>query len=42
MGKDQDKNWCVSWPWFDWIMGTREKYVGTERERRVEAARAQA
>jgi hypothetical protein len=24
MGKNQDKNWCVSWPLFDWIMGTRE------------------
>lgn len=18
-------NWCVTWPWFDWIMGTRRK-----------------
>jgi hypothetical protein len=23
MGKNQDANWCVSWPWFDWVMGTR-------------------
>jgi hypothetical protein len=23
MGSDQDANWCVTWPWFDWIMGTR-------------------
>jgi hypothetical protein len=32
LGPDQDKNWCVTRPWFDWIMGTREPYVGTERE----------
>jgi hypothetical protein len=32
MGPDQDKNWCVTKPWFDWIMGTRVKYVGTQRE----------
>ena len=23
MGRDQDRNWCVTRPWFDWIMGTR-------------------
>jgi hypothetical protein len=23
MGPDQDANWCVSYPWFDWILGTR-------------------
>jgi hypothetical protein len=44
MGPNQHANWCVSWPWFDWIMGTREKYVGTEREharvRRAQAAAA--
>lgn len=33
MGPDQDMNWCVSWPWFDWVMGTRKSYVGSERER---------
>ena len=27
MGKNQDANWCVTWPWFDWVMGTRERYV---------------
>ncbi|MBL9021731.1 MAG: sterol desaturase family protein [Myxococcales bacterium] len=32
MGPNQDKNWCVTWPLFDWIMGTREPYVGTEKE----------
>ncbi len=39
MGPNQHANWCVSWPWFDWLMGTREPYLGTERERR-DAARA--
>jgi len=23
MGKNQDANWCVSYPWLDWLMGTR-------------------
>ena len=32
MGSNQDANWCVTRPWFDIIMGTREPYVGTERE----------
>ncbi len=32
MGPNQDANWCVSWPWFDHVMGTREPYVGTDRE----------
>lgn len=25
MGRNQDANWCVSYPWFDWVMGTRER-----------------
>jgi sterol desaturase/sphingolipid hydroxylase (fatty acid hydroxylase superfamily) len=33
MGPNQDANWCVTFPWFDHVMGTREYYVGTERER---------
>jgi sterol desaturase/sphingolipid hydroxylase (fatty acid hydroxylase superfamily) len=33
MGPNQDANWCVSRPWFDTVMGTREVYVGTEKER---------
>ena len=32
MGPDQDKNWCVTRPWFDVLFGTRVKYVGTEAE----------
>jgi sterol desaturase/sphingolipid hydroxylase (fatty acid hydroxylase superfamily) len=27
MGKNQDANWCVTWPWFDYVMGTRERFV---------------
>jgi sterol desaturase/sphingolipid hydroxylase (fatty acid hydroxylase superfamily) len=41
---DQDKNFGVSWSWFDVLAGTREGFVGTERERAVfakHAARAQ-
>ncbi|HHH11733.1 MAG TPA: hypothetical protein ENK23_06645 [Sorangium sp.] len=45
MAPDQDKNWCVTFPLFDYLLGTREKYVGTAREQhdlqRV-AARRQA
>lgn len=26
MGKDQNKNWCVTFPLWDHVMGTREKY----------------
>ena len=32
MGPNQDANWCVTRPWFDQIMGTREVYVGTDKE----------
>lgn len=32
MGPNQDANWCVTKPFFDHVMGTREVYVGTERE----------
>ena len=39
MGPNQDANWCVTRPWFDMIMGTREPYAGTERERADQARR---
>ena len=39
MGPNQDANWCVTRPWFDILMGTREPYVGTEREAQDEAKR---
>lgn len=46
MGKDQDANWCVTWPLADWILGTRQKYVGTEQhaadEARLQARVAEA
>lgn len=32
LGPNQHKNWCVTWPLFDWIMGTREHFVGTAAE----------
>jgi sterol desaturase/sphingolipid hydroxylase (fatty acid hydroxylase superfamily) len=40
LGPDQDKNWCVTKPWFDWVMGTRVPYVGTAREAADLAKRA--
>lgn len=39
LGPNQDANWCVTRPWFDHIMGTREPYIGTEREARDRARR---
>jgi len=32
MGPNQHSNWCVTKPWADLLLGTREPYVGTERE----------
>ena len=40
MGPEQDANWCVTRPWFDWIMGTRVPYLGSERAERDDARRA--
>lgn len=40
MGPNQDANWCVTRPWFDEWMGTREPYAGTERERERRERRA--
>lgn len=37
MGPNQDANWCVTHPLFDWLMGTREEYLGTEREQQDRA-----
>ncbi len=34
MGPNQEANWCVTQPWFDHLMGTREPYTGTSRESR--------
>ncbi len=32
LGPDQNANWCVTKPWFDYVMGTHKPYVGTARE----------
>lgn len=40
MGPNQDANWCVTWPWFDHVMGTRVPYKGTPREAQDLARRA--
>jgi sterol desaturase/sphingolipid hydroxylase (fatty acid hydroxylase superfamily) len=34
MGTNQDANWCVTHPLFDYLLGTREPYAGTAREER--------
>ena len=41
MGPNPHCNWGVTWPWFDHVMGTREYYVGTEREKRDRARKAE-
>ncbi|MBA2321758.1 MAG: hypothetical protein H0V89_11460 [Deltaproteobacteria bacterium] len=41
LGPHQYKNWCVTWPWFDHIMGTRVPYVGTPREAADRARKAE-
>jgi hypothetical protein len=33
LGPNQDCNWCVSWPWFDIIMGTRQRSTSAEWSR---------
>lgn len=41
---DQDRNFGVVWSWVDAIAGTREKFIGTDRERELHgkhAARAE-
>ncbi len=32
MGPNQHMNWCITKPWFDRLMGTREHYTGTKKE----------
>ena len=32
MARDQDKNRCVTFPLWDYVMGTRAPYIGTETE----------
>jgi sterol desaturase/sphingolipid hydroxylase (fatty acid hydroxylase superfamily) len=34
IGPDQDKNWCVTFPLWDYVKGTRVPYKGTEREKK--------
>jgi sterol desaturase/sphingolipid hydroxylase (fatty acid hydroxylase superfamily) len=45
MGVNQHRNWGVTFKWFDELKGTREPYVGTDKEladrkRNQERARA--
>jgi sterol desaturase/sphingolipid hydroxylase (fatty acid hydroxylase superfamily) len=39
MAPNQEANWCVTRPWFDELVGTREVYAGTEREEKDRARR---
>lgn len=40
MGPNQDRNWGVTFQWFDRLRGTREPYVGTPKEQATRAATA--
>jgi hypothetical protein len=40
MGPNQHANWCVTRPWFDQLMGTRQPYLGTAKAERDKARRA--
>jgi sterol desaturase/sphingolipid hydroxylase (fatty acid hydroxylase superfamily) len=40
MAPDQDKNWGVTRPWMDKVMGTRLVYAGTPKEAEDRARRA--
>jgi sterol desaturase/sphingolipid hydroxylase (fatty acid hydroxylase superfamily) len=40
MGRNQDANWCVTHPFWDEVMGTREPYCGTAEEAKDLAKRA--
>ena len=42
MGPNQHANWCVTRPWFDILLGTREPYAHTEREARDRALAAES
>lgn len=33
MGMNQHANWCVTFPLWDKLMGTREKYLGTQKHK---------
>jgi sterol desaturase/sphingolipid hydroxylase (fatty acid hydroxylase superfamily) len=33
LGRNQNQNWCVTHPFFDYLMGTRKRYLGTKEER---------
>lgn len=35
MGRNPNANWCVTRPWFDYLMGTREFTAGSPRESNV-------
>ena len=41
MGRNQDANWGVTLPIIDWLLNTREKYVGTEAYAQDEIRKAQ-
>lgn len=34
MGRDQEQNWCVTFPFWDYVMGTRVPYIDTETEKK--------
>jgi hypothetical protein len=39
LGRNQNMNWCVTHPFFDHLMGTRVRYIGTAQEQEDRARR---
>lgn len=39
LGRNQDANWCVTHPLFDYVMGTRVPYLGTQAQMQDDARR---
>jgi len=37
MGKNQNANWCVTQPWFDWVLGTRIHYSAKTGQNGIES-----
>ncbi len=40
MGRDQNANWCVTFPLFDYVLGTRKRYLSAEARSAAEPSPA--
>ena len=42
MAPNQDANWCVTRPFFDYVMGSRQEYVGSWKEKKRSTKRTKS